>query len=143
MMDAVGVFGEALIDDPNRVDTVSAVGLDETLFARIRPFKTRAWSTQIVDIRRGQLPDVVQGRDAAPVCARFANRPNFWRAGLDWATLDLSNSYGAVFDTVLPHVVQITDPFHVVRLKNQALDECRHRVQDETLGHRGRRNDPL
>ncbi len=72
VMDAVALFGEALIDDPNRIDTVTAVGLDETLFARLGPFKTRAWSTQIVDVRRGQLLDVVAGRDAAAVCAWFA-----------------------------------------------------------------------
>ena len=44
---------------------------------------------------------------------------------------------------MLPHAVQVADPFHVVRLANQALDECRRRVQNDTLGHRGRRDDPL
>ena len=44
---------------------------------------------------------------------------------------------------MLPHAVQVADPFHVVRLANQALDECRRRVQNDTLGHRGRKTDPL
>ena len=44
---------------------------------------------------------------------------------------------------MLPDAVQVADPFHVVRLANQALDECRRRVQNETLGHRGRKTDPL
>jgi len=35
------------------------------------------------------------------------------------------------------------DPFHVVRLGAEALDKCRQRVQHETLGHRGRKGDPL
>ena len=35
------------------------------------------------------------------------------------------------------------DPFHLVRLANQKLDECRRRVQNQTLGHRGRKIDPL
>src|SRR6187431_3305186 len=60
-------------------------------------------------------------------------------AGRDrWATLDLSASYRWVFDTVLPGAVQVADPVHVVKLANQALDECRRRVQNEMLGHRGR-----
>ena len=63
--------------------------------------------------------------------------------GSRWATLDLSASYKSVFDTMLPDAVQVADPFHVVRLANQALDECRRRVQNETLGHRGRKTDPL
>jgi transposase len=143
VMDAVALFGEALIDDPNRIDTVTAVGLDETLFARLGPFKTRAWSTQIVDVRRGQLLDVVSGRNAAPVCAWFADQRAEWTAGIEWATLDLSASYRSVYDTMLPHAAQVADPFHVVRLANQALDECRRRVQNDTLGHRGRKTDPL
>src|SRR5690606_33869535 len=60
-----------------------------------------------------------------------------------WATLDLSNSYRSVFDTMLPRAVQVADPFHVVKLANEAVDECRRRVQNETLGHRGHKEDPL
>ena len=30
-----------------------------------------------------------------------------------------------------------------MKLANSKLDECRRRVQNETLGHRGRKNDPL
>ncbi|NIR38279.1 MAG: transposase, partial [Actinobacteria bacterium] len=41
------------------------------------------------------------------------------------------------------HVTQVADPFHVVKLANTRLDECRRRVQNETLGHRGRKDDPL
>jgi Transposase len=35
------------------------------------------------------------------------------------------------------------DPFHVVRLAGDALDQCRRRVQQATCGHRGRKGDPL
>ena len=44
---------------------------------------------------------------------------------------------------MLPDAVQVADPFHVVRVANTALDECRRRVQNDTIGHRGRRPDPL
>jgi transposase len=57
--------------------------------------------------------------------------------------LDLSGPYRATFDVMLPHVWQIADPFHLVRLANQRLDEVRRRVQNQTLGHRGRKDDPL
>ena len=57
--------------------------------------------------------------------------------------MDLSGPYRAVFDTVLPDATQVADPFHLVRLANSKLDECRRRVQNETLGHRGRKHDPL
>jgi transposase len=35
------------------------------------------------------------------------------------------------------------DPFHVVALAGTKLDLCRQRVQQDTLGHRGRTGDPL
>lgn len=35
------------------------------------------------------------------------------------------------------------DPFHVVRLANQAVDRCRRRTQNDTTGHQGRKGDPL
>jgi transposase len=93
-------------------------------------------------VQRGQLLDVIAGRDSAPACAWFAARTNEWRARIRWATLDLSSSYRVVFDTMLPDAVQVADPYHVVALANQAVDECRRRVQNETLGHRGRKADP-
>jgi transposase len=143
VMDAVVAIGEQLIDHPDRIGTVTALGLDETLFARIGPFRRQEWSTQIVDVRRGQLLDVVPGRTATEPCRWLAARPLAWRDAIEWATLDLSASYRVVFDTMLPGAVQVADPFHVVKLANTALDECRRRVQNETLGHRGRRDDPL
>ena len=35
------------------------------------------------------------------------------------------------------------DPFHVVRLAGDALDQCRRRVQQDLFGRRGMKNDPL
>jgi transposase len=57
--------------------------------------------------------------------------------------IDLSGPYRSVLDEMLPHAVQVADPFHVVRLANSKLDECRRRVQNEIVGHRGRKDDPL
>ena len=143
VMDAVVVIGEQLIDHPDRIGRVTAIGLDETLFCRRGRFRTQSWSTQIVDVRRGQLLDVVPGRDSVEPCHWLTERDEAWRAGIEWATLDLSASYRSVYDTMLPDAVQVADPFHVVQLANRALDECRRRVQNDTLGHRGRKHDPL
>jgi transposase len=143
VMDAVVVYGTPLIEDPDRFGAVTAVGLDETLFARVGPFRRQRWSTQIVDVAAGQLLDIVPGRDAVEPCRWFAAQPEEWRAGIRWATLDLSASYRSVFDTMVPDAVQVADPFHVCRLANTAVDDCRRRVQNEVIGHRGRRPDPL
>ena len=61
-------------------------------------------------------------------------------AGRCWG---LSGPYRAAFNAALPKARQVADPFHVVRLGNDALDDVRRRVQNQTLGHRGRKDDPL
>jgi transposase len=141
--DTVIAYGIALIDDPDRIGEPTALGLDETLFVRVGPRHHQSWSTSIVDVRAGKLLDVVPGRSSAEPCQWLAERSDEWRANIAWATLDLSGPYRAVFDTMLPDAVQVADPFHVVKLANTKLDECRRRVQNETLGHRGRKDDPL
>jgi hypothetical protein len=84
------------------------------------------------------------GATFAQSCSNKARmRGEDWLANIRWATLDLSGPYRSVFDTMLPHATQIADPFHLVKLANSKLDECRRRVQNETLGHRGHKDDPL
>ena len=141
--DAVIAYGRRLVDDPTRIGEVEALGLDEVLFARRGRRKHKRWSTSIVDVDTGRLLDVVQGRDAAPVCAWLQDRGPDWCEQIAYGTLDLSGPYRSVFDTVLPDVVQVADPFHVTKLAGHKLDEVRRRVQNETLGHRGRKADPL
>lgn len=141
--DAVQAYGEALLDDPERIGEVNALGLDETLFVRRGERHRKHWATSIVDVRRGVLLDMIEGRNAAPSIDWLRARPKAWRDGIEWATLDLSGPYRLVFDTMLPDAGQIADPFHLIKLANQALDECRRRVQNDTLGHRGHKSDPL
>ncbi len=137
-------YGAALLDaDVDRIGVVHALSLDETLVVRRGRRRVQEWSTQIVDARTGTLLDVVAGRDSAGPAGWLAARPDEWRARVQWGVMDLSGPYKAVFDTMLPDAGQVADPFHVVKHANRKLDECRRRVQNETLGHRGRKADPL
>ncbi len=137
-------WGEALIDaDTERISQVEALGLDETLMGRRGRFRAKSWSTTIVDVGRGQLLDIVPGRSAQAPTSWLLQRPACWLAAIRWAVLDLSGPYRAAFGAAVPHAAQVADPFHVVRLANDALDEVRRRVQNQTLGHRGRSGDPL
>ena len=144
--DAVVAYGTALVDgDTDRIGEVTALGLDETLFCRLGRWRTQQWCTSVVSIGPGgaQLLDVVAGRSAAGPSKWLDARPGEWRAGIRFGVLDLSGPYRKTFEDTLPHVIQVADPFRLVRLANSKLDECGRRVQNETLGHRGRKDDPL
>ena len=141
--DAVVRYGEALVDDPGRFGEVSALGLDEVLFVRRGRFHTKEFSTSIADVRNGQLLDIVPGRSGKAAAAWIDERGETWRQRIEWATLDLSGTYKAVFDAKVPFATQVADPFHVCKHANNKLDECRRRVQNEVIGHRGHKHDPL
>ena len=144
--DAVIAYGTPLVDDPGRIASVDALGLDETLFARRGKWRRQEWASSIVDVSAGhpaQLLDIVPGRSAVGPSRWLEARDEEWRLAIRYGVLDLSGPYRKTFDDTLPHATQVADPFHVTKLANTKLDECRRRVQNETLGHRGRKHDPL
>ena len=140
---AVRAYGGALVDDPGRYGVVEALGLDEVLFERVGTYHRQEYSTQLVDVARPQLLDIVPGRGKVRPVAWLTEKGEDWKAQVKVGTMDMSSAYKAVYDEALPHVTQIVDPFHLVKYANQKLEECRRRVQNETLGHRGRKDDPL
>ena len=141
--DAVVAYGGALVDEPGRYGYVTALGLDEVLFVRLGPFHRQEFSTSICDVQAGQLLDIVPGRKGKGSIEWLENKGDAWRQKVRYGTLDMSGSYRAVFDQMLPQATQVADPFHVCKHANEKLDECRRRVQNETLGHRGHKDDPL
>jgi len=146
--DAVVAYGEALLEaDTDRVGDVDALGLDETLFNRTGEWRIQQWCTSVVDVggpgRTAKLIEIVEGRSATKTLEWLDEQPEAWKQTIRWGVLDMSGPYRKVFNDGLGHVRQVADPFHLTKLANEKLDECRRRVQNETLGHRGRKHDPL
>ena len=141
--DAVILFGEALVDHPDRFSDVRSLGLDEHLFVKTGERRTAHFVTALVDVDQGQLLDLVPDRKGDEPKAWLLARGQDWLASVRSGTLDLSATYRSVFLTVLPHAELVADKFHVIRHMTSKLDEARRRVQNETLGHRGRKNDSL
>jgi len=128
--DTVVAYGEALLEtDDDRIGEVTALGLDEVLMVRLGPYHCQCFSTQIVDVRAGQLLDIVPGRGSAEPMGWLANKGKSWRDQVRFATLDLSGPYRKVFEVMVPHATQVADPFHVVKVRHEA--PCiRRRVRD-------------
>ena len=43
----------------------------------------------------------------------------------------------------LPNATRVVDHFHAIKLANQVIDDVRRRTQQDAVGHRGRKHDPL
>jgi hypothetical protein len=118
---AVGLFTETALH-------ISAARLVMTDRARrwvteqVRRCRTQRWSSEVVDVRRGQLLDVIADRSTVGACEWFAEQDRAWPDSIRWATLDLSGPWRLAFTTMLPGAIEVADPFHVVKLANQRLD---------------------
>ncbi len=143
VMAAVTAHGTPLVDDPDRIGRVETLGVDETSFLKANREHPTIYATGLVDTERGILIDMVEGNTASDLREWCANQHREWLAQVTTVTIDLTDSYRAGLSPHLDHALRVADPFHVVRVANRCLDKVRRRVQQETLGHRGRKGDPL
>ena len=90
-----------------------------------------------------RLLDMVEGRSKAAFKAWLAERPQSWRDAVEVVAMDGFTGFKTAAVEELGDVATVMDPFHVVRLAGDALDECRRRIQQAIHGHRGRKADPL
>ncbi len=143
VMNAVIEHGTPLVDSPDRVGTVRKLGVDETSFQAARPGLATQYVTGLVDLERRAMIDMTAGNTAADLRRWCANSDPAWLAKIELVATDLAESYRAGLSPHLDHCVRVADPFHVVRVANRCMDTVRRRVQNEQLGHRGRKRDPL
>ena len=143
VMDTVTYWGQALIDDPARRGEAAAVGVDETKMLAARRFEPTTWISAICDLDRRRVIDVIEGRQGPELSTWLDEQPEDWRNGVTVTVTDLHEPYRQALRSKLPNAVAVADPFHVVACANRALDKTRREVQNETLGHRGRKDDPL
>ncbi|PQM49847.1 ISL3 family transposase [Mycolicibacter virginiensis] len=137
-----------LIADPARFDGVAVIGVDEHVWRHTR--RGDKYVTVIIDLTPvrdktgpARLLDMVEGRSKKAFQDWLAERPQPWRDGVEVVAMDGFSGFKTATAEELPEAATVMDPFHVVRLAGNALDECRRRVQLATCGHRGRKTDPL
>jgi len=149
---AVCDVGRPLVDDPARTEGVTQVGLDETVYLHARRRRRRVLVTGVVDVQTGRLLDVFEGREAADLRRWMAHTPASWLSRIEVVSVDPHEGYRSAIVTPDPFTDRrspwarttiVVDPFHIVRLGNEAVTKCRQRVQQAVLGHRGWKGDPL
>jgi transposase len=142
-MAAVREHGRPRVDHLARLGSPRAIGLDETSFLAATTAHSTMLVTGIVDLDQGRLIDVLPGRSAVAVTGWLSAKPAPWLAGIRHVVIDPYQPYATAAAAGLPAARVVVDHFHVIRLANAALDEVRRRTQNDTLGHRGRKPDPL
>ncbi|MFZ9042104.1 MAG: ISL3 family transposase [Ilumatobacteraceae bacterium] len=140
---AVADYTDPAVEDPHRLDGVAGIGVDEKRFLNANREHRTVFTTQIVDLDRHRLLDVVEGRSRDVLDGWLADRGPQWCEQITLATLDPAAGYRLALLEHLANATLVVDHFHAVRLANTAIDDTRRRVQQTTLGHRGRKGDPL
>ena len=147
--DAVLAEGRrVLIDDPGRFDWVRVLGVDEHVWRHTR--SGDKYVTVIIDLTPvrektgpSRLLDMVEGRSKSVFNTWLAARVQGWRDGVEVVAMDGFTGFKTAASEELPDAVTVIDPFHVVRLAGDALEQCRRRIQRDVFGRRGRKDDPL
>jgi transposase len=143
IMRAVADHGTPLVDDPTRLEDVTALGLDETSFLKATRRAPTRYVTGLVDLEQGRLLDVVADRTRAAVHSWLDARSRDWLAQIGTVALDPWRGYASALVVPLGHARVVVDHFHAIKLANTVVDQVRRRTQQATLGHRGRKRDPL
>lgn len=153
---AVEPLLEQMAADESRFGGVTALGVDEHVWHHVstKPVEDGGRGpkefTGMVDLSRdskgrtrARLLDLKPGRSGAVYADWLKERNEAFRVGIKVATLDPFQGYKNALDDELEDAIAVLDAFHVVKLGTAAMDEVRRRVQQQTLGHRGRKGDPL
>lgn len=146
VMRAVRDYGAPLVADPGRLLDVRGLGVDEHVWQHAGPRRRTGFATGIVDLTPGRAPrvlDVVKGRSGKVYADWIDAQERAWRERIEVAALDPFRGYATALRIELPHAVRVLDAFHVVKLANTVVDDVRRRVQQQTMGHRGHKGDPL
>ena len=142
---------ERMANDSSRFDAVTTLGVDEHIWHHVDSRRRGPKElTGMVDLTRDEhgrvrarLLDLVPGRSGKAYAAWLRERGDAFRKRVKVAALDPFAGYKNAIDDELEDAVAVLDAFHVVKLGTAAVDEVRRRAQQATLGHRGRKGDPL
>ena len=86
---------------------------------------------------------MIPGRSKKVFKTWLASQPNTWRENIEIVAMDGFTGFKSAATEELPGARAVVDPFHVVHLAGNALDECSRRIQQELHHRRGRATDPL
>lgn len=105
------------------------VGVDEKWLGRRHRFEHK-YVTVISNLETGEPIEIRKGRDERALRRWLESLSREQKAGIELIAMDLHRAYWNAVDNTrgLEHVAIVHDPFHVVKLAGQMLDELRREV---------------
>lgn len=147
---AVSAARRLIYDDPTHLAGVRILGVDEHKWKHVRGGGEEDFATILVDLTPAiegagpsRLLDVRAGRSAKVLTEWLDEREQGFRDRIQVVTMDGFAGYHSATRQSLPEATPVMDPFHVVQLAGQKVTGCRQRLQQQILGHRGRKDDLL
>ena len=139
---------QTITGNPDRFDGVEVLGVDEHVWRHTR--RGDRYVTVMIDLtpvrhRSGpaRLLDVVPGRSKKVFKTWLSQRDQEWRGRVEVVAMDGFTGFKSAAGEELPQARAVMDPFHVVSLAGDKLDQCRRRIQWAIAGRRGRAGDRL
>jgi transposase len=112
--------------DPGRLEALFEVGIDEVAWR-----KGHRYLTLVTDHRSGRVVWGAEGKDTATCDAFFTELGEHQAAQLAAVSTDMGPAYLKSVTTKAPNATVCIDPFHVVALASDALDQVRRQVWNQ------------
>jgi transposase len=130
------VVGEQL--NSRRLEGLLRIGVDEVSYR-----KGHRFLTVVADHDQGgRVVWAAEGRNSKVLEAFYDELGEAGCAGLQAISLDLGGAYQKATNSKAPHVRQCADPFHVIKLANEAIDKTRrvawNQARQQAVVKRGR-----
>jgi transposase len=106
---AVVLHGRPLVDDPSRVRSVRALGVDEHSFLAATRTHRTIYATALVDLDRRRVIDLFEGKSSVRLRNWCAKRPKRWLSGVRVVALDLTDTYRSGLAPHLSHARHVAD----------------------------------
>jgi transposase len=107
--------------DDSRLDELYRIGVDDVSYR-----KGQRYLTVVADHDKGgAVVWAGEGRSAKTLKAFYDQLGDDRKAKLQAVSLDMGNAYARATTDEVPHAIQCVDPFHVVQLANEAIDQAR------------------
>ncbi|MGH3577109.1 MAG: ISL3 family transposase [Mycobacterium sp.] len=115
----VDVVADAI--DDTRLNDLYRIGVDEVSYR-----KGHRYLTVVADHdRQGAVVWASEGKGAKVLEAFYDELGEERTAKLVAISLDMGGAYKSATDKSAPHITQCVDPFHLVKLANEAIDKAR------------------